>query len=74
LTPAAALAAAANSGAETKERQVCEANFYTGELNLLNGAKADAVPLLRAAAASCPKDFAEYAAALAELKALGLDP
>ena len=67
LTPAAVLAAA-------KGDQVCEANFYTGELDLLNGAKADATPLFLAAAAGCAKNVAAYAAGLAELKVLGLKP
>jgi len=50
------------------------ANFFSGELALLEGAKDDATRLFRLAAADCPKIFAQWAAAKAELKALGMTP
>jgi lipoprotein NlpI len=59
-TPAAVLAAADDPDAETKKRQVCEANFYGGELAQRLGAKADAAPLLRLAASDCPKTITEW--------------
>jgi tetratricopeptide (TPR) repeat protein len=71
LTPEALLAAADDPKAETKKGQVCEANFYTGELVLQQGQKDEAKRLLALAAADCPKSFIEYAGATAELKALG---
>ena len=71
LTPEATLAAADDPDATTKSHQVCEANFYSGELALQRGARRDAIRLLQQSAASCPKGFVEYAGAIAELKALG---
>ncbi len=74
MTPEAVLAAADDFDANTKRDQVCEANFYTGELALQQGAKEEAARLFRLALADCRKDFAEWAAANAELKALGVAP
>jgi lipoprotein NlpI len=74
LTPEAVLAAADDPNADTKKHQVCEANFYTGELALQHGAKDEATRLFRLAAADCPKTFDEYEAAVAELRAIGATP
>ena len=74
MTPAAALAAADDPDATKKKGQVCEANFYSGELALRQGAKDDAARLFRLAASDCPHDFTEWPAANAELKALGAAP
>ena len=73
-TPAVALAAAEDPDANTKEGQVCEANFYSGELALQQGVRQEAVRLFRLAAAGCPHDFVEGPAAYAELKALDVSP
>jgi lipoprotein NlpI len=73
-TPEAVLAAAADPNAQTENGQVCEANFYSGELALQQGKKDEAERLLRLAAAGCPKNFTEYGGANAELKALGATP
>jgi lipoprotein NlpI len=73
-TPGAVLAAAADPDAKTKAGQVCEANFYTGELALRQGAKEEAANLFRRAAAECPSHFVEGPAAYAELKVLGVNP
>jgi tetratricopeptide (TPR) repeat protein len=73
MTPEAVLAAAESSNSETKKRQVCEANFYIGELTLLRGSKETAARLFRLAA-NCQKIFVESDAANAELKALGATP
>jgi lipoprotein NlpI len=70
-TPAAVLAAADDPDAEKKKGQVCEANFYSGELALQQGAKEEAARLFRLAAAGCPREFAEGHAANSELEALG---
>jgi lipoprotein NlpI len=72
LTADAALTAADDSAANTKRGQVCEANFFTGEFMLQSGKKDEAAHLFRLAAADCPKDFGQYSAANAELKALGM--
>jgi len=72
LTPADVLAAADNADADTKKGQVCDANFYIGELSLQQRKKNDAARLFRLAAADCPKSYSE--AAGAELKALGEGP
>lgn len=71
IAPDALLAAADNPNATTKQAQVCEANFYGGELALLNGTRDDATRLFQAAAKDCPEPFLERMAANAELKALG---
>ena len=71
MTPESVLAAADNPDAKTKKGQVCEANFYSGELALQRDAKEEAVRLFRLAAADCPKTSTEWWAANAELKALG---
>jgi lipoprotein NlpI len=69
-TPEAVLAAADDPDATTKRGQVCEANFYSGELALQQGAKEEAKRLFRLAAAGCPREFAESPSASAELEAL----
>ena len=74
MTPAAVLAAADDPDATKKKGQVCEANFYSGELALRQGAKDEATRLFRLAASDCPKDFIEWPAANAELKSLGAMP
>ena len=68
------LAAAQDANEKTMNSQVCEANFYTGELALLQGAKEEAARLFRLAAGDCPNGFIERSAARAELKALGRSP
>jgi len=71
LTPAAVLAAADDANADTKKGQLCEANFYSGELALQQGAKEEAARLFGLVTAQCPKGFFEWPAANAELRALG---
>jgi len=65
ITPASALAAANDPDSDTRKSQVCEANFYIGELALRQGAKAEAARLFRLAAADCPRAFVEGLAAYA---------
>jgi len=74
LTPDALLAAADNHDPKTKKGQVCEANFYSGELALQQGRKDEAARLFKLAANDCPKGLIEWAAANAELNALGVAP
>jgi lipoprotein NlpI len=74
LTPGAALAAADDSNADRKKRQVCDANFYAGELALQQGTRNEAVRLFRLAAADCPIGRTARIGAFGELKALGITP
>ncbi len=71
LTPAELLAAADDPNPETKKGQLCEANFYIGELALQQGSKDEAARLFRLAAADCPREFVEGPSARSELAALG---
>jgi tetratricopeptide (TPR) repeat protein len=73
-TPSALLAAAESPDAATKKGQVCEANFYSGELSLMKGSKAEAIDSLRLAASDCPHSFAEWYSANSELRLLGATP
>ncbi|MGH6857829.1 MAG: hypothetical protein ACRECP_09390 [Methylocella sp.] len=68
------LAAADDPNPIKKLGQVCEANFYRGELALSWGSKQEAAHLFRIAADGCPKDFIEWDGANAELKALDSKP
>ena len=74
LTPAAVLAAADNPDPTKKATQVCEANFYSGEVALRQGTKDEAARLFKAALSGCPQSFIEWEGANAELKALGMTP
>jgi lipoprotein NlpI len=74
MTAADVLAAADDPDATKKKGQVCEANFYSGELALRAGEKDVATRLFRLAASDCPKTFDEWLAANAELEALGAAP
>ena len=55
LTADAVLAAADDPDRKTKQFQVCEAYFYSGERALEQGAKDDAIRFFRLAASDCPK-------------------
>jgi len=59
------------SAANSPEER-CEAQFYVGEWHLLRGDNGAAATVLQAATVICPKNFDEYAGALAELKRLKL--
>ena len=72
ISAAEALDAADDPKPETKKGQICEANFFSGELALQQGNKIEAARLLKLAAAECPKTFDEFSAATAEIKALGI--
>jgi lipoprotein NlpI len=66
-TPEAALKAADNPDPETAKNQICEANFYIGEWQLIHANAAAAAPMLQAARDNCIFDFVERDAAIAEL-------
>jgi tetratricopeptide (TPR) repeat protein len=72
--PDAALKAARNSDPVTQANQVCEANFYLAQWQVLAGNKAAPIlqvaPMLQAAREQCPHEFVERDAAAAELKRL----
>jgi lipoprotein NlpI len=74
MPPEAVLAATDDPDVKKKKSQVCEANFYGGELALRQGAKDEAVRLFQLAASGCARDVNEWFAANAELKALGAAP
>jgi lipoprotein NlpI len=74
LTPEAALAAADNADATTKRGQMCEVDFYAGELDLRQGRKDDARLRFERAARDCPQNFLESWFAVSELKALAPTP
>jgi len=69
-TPEALLAAADAQAGPGRARQICQANFYAGQLKLLEDAAQEAVPLLERAASDCPPTLLEWFAAKAELKGL----
>jgi len=58
-------------GAGLSAAERCEAQFYLGQWHLLQHKQADAIRARRMAVETCPKDYNEYAGALAELKRLG---
>jgi tetratricopeptide (TPR) repeat protein len=74
IMPEAVLAAADDPNTSTKKSQVCEADFFNGELALQRGAKDEAVHLFQRAAAGCGKNTHVWAHANAELRALGAQP
>jgi len=74
LTPETVLAAADDANPRTKQQEVCEANFYTGELALQRGKGDEAKRLFALVATDCRKSLTAYADATAELKVLGARP
>jgi len=74
MTPESVLAAADDPDANTKKVQICEANFFIGELALQRGSNDEAVRLFRLAAADCGKNTYVSAHANAELRMLGAQP
>jgi lipoprotein NlpI len=74
IKPDAVLGAANDPDTKKKEGEICEAQFYSGEWALRSGDKGEATRLFKLAANACPKDFLEWTAANAELKALGVAP
>ena len=72
--PEAGLAAAQDSDPQVQKSQLCEANFFAGELALQRGSKEEAARLFGLAATDCPKTFIEWSAAKVELRALGTNP
>ncbi len=74
MAAAAVLAAADDANAAKKAGQVCEANFYSGEWALRQGAKDEAARRFQLAASDCPTTLVERYAAEKELKALAATP
>ena len=71
MTLDAVMAAAENTNPTKKKGQVCDVDFYSGQLALQRNAKDEAARLFRLAASDCSKSSFELFAANAELKALG---
>jgi tetratricopeptide (TPR) repeat protein len=74
MMPEAVLAAAEDPNPEKQKGQICQANFFAGELALQRGAKEDAARSFRLASAGCPSTFTEWLAANAELRMMNLEP
>ena len=74
LTVEAVRAAADHPDPKTRTGQICEANFYAGEIARLAGTKPEAKRLFTLAAQDCPSTWIELEAATAELKALATPP
>jgi lipoprotein NlpI len=70
LTPAQALAAADDKNPAQRRRQVCQAQFFAGEIALAQGTHDEAARLFRLAAEQCSPIYIERASAEAELRAL----
>ena len=62
------IAKASIGDAAAQRAQICEANFYIGELYVLRGEKAEAKRLMQAAVDNCPLEYVERSAARTELK------
>ena len=58
---------AANPDPRTQKNQICEAHFYLGEYDVINGASRKSFEEFRAAMATCPHSFDEYVSARVEL-------
>jgi tetratricopeptide (TPR) repeat protein len=74
LTPEDVLAAADDADAKTKQRQLCESDFFIGQLTLRRHDKDKAVRLFQQVAAGCRNEVLLSADATAELKRLGVTP
>jgi lipoprotein NlpI len=74
ITPAQALAAAGDKDAATRQRRICQANFYAGEVALSEGNREEAARLFRRAADDCPATYIERQSAATELRALDQHP
>jgi lipoprotein NlpI len=73
-TPAALLAATNDPDPDRKQGKLCEADFFSGEVALRDGADQEAARLFRRAVDDCAQTFFETTAAKAELEALGVRP
>jgi lipoprotein NlpI len=71
LTADAVFADTADPSPEITRAEVCEANFYSAELALLQRQTEEAVRLLHLAANGCPRSFVEWRGATSELARLG---
>jgi lipoprotein NlpI len=68
--PETVISATAKAPPLQGREQRCEALFFIAQWHLVRGERERALPLLRDAQASCPKNFMEYEGALAELRRL----
>ena len=72
MTADEVMVAAANPRSDLQKVQVCVANYFIGEDALRHRQRATALAHFNAARDGCPKWNMYYAAALAELKRLGV--
>jgi lipoprotein NlpI len=72
MTPAAVLAAANDPDPKKRRYQLCDVNFFGGELALLQGRKDEAERQLRLATILCLEGSSERDVARSELQRLGL--
>ncbi|WP_299623492.1 tetratricopeptide repeat protein, partial [Pelagibius sp.] len=72
-TPEEVQAAAQNDDPSVNRDQLCEAQFYIGQLRLVEGRGDEAALLFRNASDTCPKSFVEYAGSKAELRRMGAE-
>jgi tetratricopeptide (TPR) repeat protein len=73
-TAAAVFAATDDADPNRKQGKLCEADFFSGEVALRDGANQEATSLFRRALDDCQRTFFESTAAAAQLKALGVEP
>jgi lipoprotein NlpI len=69
-TPDALFLAAKSSDPKKQKENLCEAQYYLGQHNLLRGNNSEARKLFSTAVETCPTSFVEYSGAQAELKRL----
>ena len=74
LTPDQALAVVDSNNPRRRDIQVCELNFYSGQLSLLQGNRDEGIRRLQLAANECPRSEFERVEARAELRGLGVQP
>ncbi len=70
ITPEAVLKAANDSDPKRRREKQCEANFYIGQQLLIDGKKAEATKMFKAALATNVTKFVEYEGARIELQRL----
>ena len=68
----AAMLAAAAADPNARSERECEARFFLGQKNILDGANDAAIAALRQALAVCPRPMVEFHATRVELKRLGV--
>ena len=68
--PDSVFAASTDPDARKQREQRCEATFYVAHWHLIRNDRERALPLLKEAQGSCPREFLEHEGAVAELRRL----